>query len=93
MRRGIHDGAGELTTQILYLFSEWDTSPDEREMLWTKKRDLFEAVNYTIPAAVAATEGVGDGTQDVNITVQVGAHLLPVLRLPSLNCCVFFETF
>jgi hypothetical protein len=49
---------GETVTQMLYLFSDWE-SDEEREMLWTKKQGLFEAVNYTLHG-------------DVQVTVQKG---------------------
>jgi len=44
---------GETLTQMLYLFSDWGENTNERELLWEKKRGLFSAVNYTIPASVA----------------------------------------
>jgi hypothetical protein len=55
---------GETITQMLYLFSDWDTD-EEREMLWTKKQALFEAVDFTIPA------GAVDDTSH-QVTVQKG---------------------
>jgi hypothetical protein len=42
---------GETLTQLLYLLSPDWKDDEEREVLWTKKRGLFEAVNYTIPAS------------------------------------------
>ena len=54
--------AGELTTQLLYLFAEWP-EPAERELLWAKKRGLFEAATYSLDQ--------GQGEAAVNITVQV----------------------
>jgi hypothetical protein len=38
---------GETVTQMLYLFSGWD-SEAEREMLWEKKRGLLQAANFTL---------------------------------------------
>jgi len=55
-------------TQLLYLFAEFDTE-EERESLWVMKRDLLQAVNYTIPesAGTASKSEVGSV-----VTVQKG---------------------
>jgi hypothetical protein len=55
---------GETVTQMLYLFSEWETN-EEREMLWTKKQNLFEAINFTLPAGAVTSD-------EVQVTVQKG---------------------
>lgn len=56
---------GETLTQLMYLLSpDWE-SDEEREILWTKKRGLFSAVNYTIPAADIGRD------KDAIVTVQV----------------------
>eukprot|EP00981_Chlorochromonas_danica_P007263 scaffold1623_cov165-Ochromonas_danica.AAC.15 len=55
---------GETLTQLLYLFSSWE-SDAEREELWVQKRALFQAVNYTLPKGA-----VGDSEKTV--TVQQG---------------------
>lgn len=55
---------GETLTQLMYLFSDWDTAA-EREYLWEKKHGLFTASNYTIPP-----EFIQKGHPDV-VTVQV----------------------
>jgi hypothetical protein len=60
---------GETLTQILYLYSDWE-SEEEREMLWEKKRGLFQAANYTIPMDKALRSGL-EATSDIHITVQV----------------------
>ena len=43
---------GETMAQLLYLFSNWD-SEEERDMLWTTKRDKLRAVTYKVPAGSA----------------------------------------
>jgi hypothetical protein len=57
---------GETLTQLLYLFSSWD-SDEERDLLWTTKRGLFEKVDYIIPKEFQRKEW-GDNA----ITVQKG---------------------
>jgi len=54
---------------MLYLYSPFDTDA-EREMLWTKKRGLFEVVNYEVPAAAKLSAGVQSSNN--YITVQKG---------------------
>lgn len=44
---------------MLYLFADWP-EPAERDLLWVKKRGLFEAATYTT-----------EGSEGVNVTVQV----------------------
>ena len=56
---------GELMTNLLYLFAPFD-SEDEREQLWEKKRKMFQAVNYTIPAAESPSGA------EIVVTVQKG---------------------
>lgn len=46
---------GETMTQILYLFSQWD-SEEERDLLWQTKRGLFQKVDYQIPASLQRKE-------------------------------------
>lgn len=45
---------GETLTVLMYLFSDW-SSEKERNKLWEKKRDMFEAVNFTIPVVPGVT--------------------------------------
>jgi hypothetical protein len=61
---------GETVTQMLYLFSEWD-SEDERDLLWKKKRNLFQSVNYTISAKHAQILGFHGVNTPIDVTVQV----------------------
>lgn len=49
---------GETMTHMLYLFSDWESN-EEREMLWEKKKNLFQTVNFTLHG-------------DVKVTVQKG---------------------
>lgn len=55
---------GETMTQLLYLFSDWE-SEEERNELWIQKRDLFQKVDYIVPAE----GGIYAGSK---ITVQEG---------------------
>lgn len=57
---------GETMTQMLYLFSDWESN-EEKETLWTKKQGLFEKVDYIIPTEFQRKEW----GQNV-ITVQKG---------------------
>lgn len=38
---------GETLTQMLYLFSDWDTE-EERDLLWVEKRNLFQKADFII---------------------------------------------
>jgi hypothetical protein len=64
---------GETMTQLMYLFSNWDTE-EERDFLWQKKRKMFQAVNYTVP-----DEFLPKGAKNNLITVQKGLvlHIWP----------------
>lgn len=92
---------GETMTQLLYLFSDWEGDEEGREALWTTKRNLLQAVNYTIPSDyIAKTKAK---TTDGVITVQKGfwfstheqwkallmpylAEELPLVRRIFSNC-------
>lgn len=45
---------GETMTQMLYLFSEWETD-EERELLWSRKRPKLRSVQYKAPDGEAIT--------------------------------------
>lgn len=57
---------GETMTQLLYLYAIWTDDEAGRELLWIKKRALFERVDYVIPSPFS------DGKSNKNITVQRG---------------------
>ena len=59
---------GETMTQLLYLFSDWE-SEEERNNLWIQKRPLFQKVDYIVPE----NGGIYAGSR---ITVQVCLHFL-----------------
>ena len=61
---------GETMTQLLYLFSDWSDDEEGREELWSSKRGLLEAVNYTVPRYHTYAKLKED--EDVVITVQKG---------------------
>ncbi len=60
---------GETMTQIMYLFSQWD-SDQERELLWEKKREMFQSVKYVVPK-----EYLPRGVKNNVITVQKGYEI------------------
>lgn len=64
---------GETMTQLLYLFSDWE-SEEERNNLWVQKRGLFKKVDYIVPAE----GGIYAGSK---ITVQVCFASVPLCYL------------
>jgi len=60
---------GETMTQLMYLFSAWD-SDEERDLLWQTKRAMFQAINYTVPESFLSAEEIA-AKKNV-ITVQKG---------------------
>ena len=73
---------GETMTQLLYLFSDFETE-DERELLWVNKRGMLQASTYKIDHSNCKYMSL-QNKQIQEITVQVSNFYL--LLTPSISC-------